>query len=718
MSDSERAGKQAGSGRDASPETAPESPTEPDISTTPPPNGPVGDADAGNARDAEAAGAEEPGTDAAASGADAVDPDASGAAASGADAGPATPTSGTATGPDTAEPVGESAAAGPVPTPGAEDAAVAAPAAEAGASAKVGERAAAEPGDGTTGNSGESGGGSAAEPGDGTTADGATTEGAVAEVAPDAAGTAADGATTDGATADTAGAAGAPGDATTAEGGDGATPAGTRAAGPSTAPTTTPPPAGSDPLTAAVAAMAADGGKAADRRARRDRRRRVYKRILIGVTVTVALSLVAGSVVVYTLYRKLDGNITSEDLSAKLGPETERPQVAAGAHDAANILLMGSDDRSGDNKQYGDVGEGTKRSDTTILLHLAADRKSSVAVSIPRDLMVDIPSCVRPDGSKSRAYRDQFNHAFEIGGAACTIKTIEQMTKVRVDHHIVIDFSGFKEMVDAVNGVEVCLSRPMRDTAAKLDLPAGKHKLDGEQALGYVRARKNVDDGSDTQRMTRQQRFLAALVKKVKVGDMLTQPWKLYNLLDAGTRSITADPGLSSLKELMDLSDSIKGIPNDKVAFLTVPRQPYRFDTDRDELVQPKADRLFEAIRFDRVAVGAGVSGKDENGFENNGEVRIEQPATPLPSTRTTIDENGERVTVTPTAPGTGATGKGATRSPAGSTPPSTGAPSSTSTADPTSSSGIPSATPTTPADTSPIVTVSGRTAEQDVCAG
>ncbi|MFE5331863.1 LCP family protein [Embleya sp. NPDC056575] len=679
MSDSERAGKQAGSGRDASPETAPATPTEPDISTTPPPNGPVGDAEAGNARDAEAAGPE------------AVGPDTSGADASGADAGPATPTSGAAPGPDTAEPVGEeSAAAGPVPTPGAEDAAVTAHAAQAGEPAEVGESTAGEPdepGDDPAGNSGESGGGSAAEPGDGT----------AAGAAPDA--------------------VGAPGD-TTAEDGDDATPAETGAAGPSTAPTTTPPPADGDPLTAAVAAMAADGGKAADRRTRRDRRRRVYKRILIGVTVTVALSLVAGSVVVYTLYRKLDGNITTEDLSAKLGPETERPQVAAGAHDAANILLMGSDDRSGDNKQYGDVGEGTKRSDTTILLHLAADRKSSVAVSIPRDLMVDIPSCVRPDGSKSRAYRDQFNHAFEIGGAACTIKTIEQMTKVRVDHHIVIDFSGFKEMVDAVNGVEVCLSRPMRDTAAKLDLPAGKHKLDGEQALGYVRARKNVDDGSDTQRMTRQQRFLAALVKKVKVGDMLTQPWKLYNLLDAGTRSITADPGLSSLKELMDLSDSIKGIPNDKVAFLTVPRQPYRFDTDRDELVQPKADRLFDAIRFDRVAVGAGVSGKDENGFENNGEVRIEQPATPLPSTRTTIDENGERVTVTPTAPGTGATGKGATRPPAGSTASGTGAPSSTSTADPTSTSGIPSAKPTTPADTSPIVTVSGRTAEQDVCAG
>ncbi|MYW00060.1 LytR family transcriptional regulator [Streptomyces sp. SID3343] len=440
------------------------------------------------------------------------------------------------------------------------------------------------------------------------------------------------------------------------------------------------------------------------------------------------MCLVAGSVVVYVLYRKLDGNITTQDLTQQIGPEQERPKIEA--HDAVNIVMMGSDDRSGQNKQYGDIGEGTQRSDTTILLHLAADRKSSVAVSIPRDLMVDIPSCTRDDGSKSRPYRDQFNHAFEVGGAACTIKTIEQMTQVRVDHHIVIDFSGFKQMVDAVDGVEVCLSEPMRDVAAKIDLPAGQQKLDGEQALGFVRARKNVDDGSDTQRMTRQQRFLAALVKKVKVGDMLTQPWKLYNLLDAGTRSITADPGLNTLGELMDLADSIKGIPNDKVAFLTVPRQQYRLDRNRDELVQPKANMLFEAIRYDRVAVGAAVSGRDENGFENNGDVRIEQAAVPTtaPSTSATpgrtLDANGERV---PSPPSTESdSGEPAT---AGPTTTSSGAPQTSPATSPATTG--PSADPTVPAgaspgaspgatapagDKGPLVTVSGRTAGQDVC--
>ncbi|MFF7248170.1 LCP family protein [Embleya sp. NPDC008237] len=661
MSDSERAGKQAESGRDASPETAPAAPTESETSA---PGPAAAETDGPNAANADPA-----------PGADAADP---------APAADAPPAAGPAVPADPADPA--PAADGPAAGVGAD--------AEAKAGASEAEPA-------------EPGGPKAEIPAAEIPAAEIPEAGAQAEGDPQAEA----GPQTEGDPQTEAG--------TQTEAGP-PPPAGQQSAPADAAPAVPSPPtpaaAGSEePLAAAVAAMAAAGEAAApDRLSRRNRRRRVYKRVLIGVTVTVALCLVAGSIAVYAIYRKLDGNITSEDLTAKLGPEQERPQVVA--HDATNILLLGSDDRSGDNKQYGDIGEGTKRSDTTILLHLAADRKSSVAVSIPRDLMVDIPSCVRQDGSKSRAYRDQFNHAFEIGGAACTIKTIEQMTKVRVDHHIVIDFSGFKEMVNAVGGVDVCLSQPMRDTAAKLDLPAGRQRLNGEQALGYVRARKNVDDGSDTQRMTRQQRFLAALVKKVKVGDMLTQPWKLYNLLDAGTRSITADPGLSSLRDLMDLSDSIKGIPNDRVAFLTVPRQPYRFDINRDELVQPQADRLFEAIRLDRVAVGAAVSGKDENGFENNGEVRIEQAATPTASTRTRIDENGDRVTVTPTAPGSSGTDKGTgTRSPA-----NTGTPgSSTSTTDPTSTSGgTPSAEPTSAANTGPIVTVSGRTAEQDVCAG
>ncbi|MGC0419113.1 LCP family protein [Embleya sp. AB8] len=664
MSDNERAGKQAEPGRDASPETTPDAPTDPEIPTTPPPAQPKPTADPA------AAGPGTPGAAAEPAAADGVVAD-----------GDATPS---------AERV---AAADAEPGPDGAGEAEPGEAADAQPS-EGGVAAAAEAEPGEAGGTGAGQAGKAEQAAAVEAARGEVESADVVEAAPGEAGQATDAQPSE---ADIAAEQEEAADASRAVVPEqsGAVPVESGNVAQADA-------VPAEPLAAAVAAMAAAGPDAApDRLSRRDRRRRIYKRVLIGVAVGVTLCVVAGSVVVYTLYRKLDGNITTEDLTAKLGPEQERPPVVV--HNATNILLIGSDDRSGANKAYGDVGEGTARSDTTILLHLAADRKSSVAVSIPRDLMVDIPSCVRPDGSKARAFRDQFNSSFEVGGAACAIKTIEQMTKVRVDHHITVDFSGFKDMVNAVDGVEVCLSKPLHDTAAKIDLPAGKQKLDGEHALGYVRARKNIDDGSDTQRMTRQQRFLAALVKKVKVGDMLTQPWKLYNLLDAGTRSITADPGLDSLKELMDLSDSVKGIPNDKVAFLTVPRQPYRFNTDRDELVQPKADRLFEAIRLDRVAVGPAAAGKDENGFENNGDVRIEQPATPT----------------APTSPTSG-TGKPKTTPPAaGPDPADSPTPSSTSTGDPTSTDGgTPATKPISAADPSALVTVSGRTAEQDVCAG
>lgn len=139
-----------------------------------------------------------------------------------------------------------------------------------------------------------------------------------------------------------------------------------------------------------------------------------------------------------------------------------------------------------------------------ILLHVAADRRSATAVSLPRDLMVEIPSCPTADGSRTEARFAQFNWAFQFGGAACLIRTVEKMTGIRIYHHGVVDFEGFKKVVDAVGGVEVCLDGPMNDAKAKLRLQAGRQTLSGEQALGCVRARYSLGNGSDTERMTRQ----------------------------------------------------------------------------------------------------------------------------------------------------------------------------------------------------------------------
>ncbi|TQJ53524.1 MULTISPECIES: LCP family protein [unclassified Streptomyces] len=337
-------------------------------------------------------------------------------------------------------------------------------------------------------------------------------------------------------------------------------------------------------------------GASADGRGLIRRRRRRWVRYGAGAAGVAVLGVgVAGWVV----YAKLDGNITPDDAAAAELARYARERPTSLVKDAQNILLIGSDSRSGDgNRKYG-RDSGTERSDTTILLHLAAGRRSATAVSVPRDLMVDVPGCLRPDGKRTEPMFAMFNYAFQSGGSACTIRTVEKLTGVRIDHHVVVDFAGFKDMVDAVDGVEVCLKKPIDDKAAKLRLPAGRITLDGEQALGYVRARKSLGNGSDTDRMDRQQRFLGALVNKVQSNDVLLNPVKLYPLLDAATSSLTTDPDLASLRGLYDLVRGLRDIPTEHVQFLTVPRESYVYNANRDQLVEPEAEKLFERLRTD-----------------------------------------------------------------------------------------------------------------------
>ncbi|GAA3943796.1 LCP family protein [Streptomyces gulbargensis] len=335
----------------------------------------------------------------------------------------------------------------------------------------------------------------------------------------------------------------------------------------------------------------------------------------------VSLVVLAGAGAGWWFYRKLDGNITTDTTAADELRRYEKERPAAVVSAARNILLIGSDTRAGEgNREYGkDVG--TQRSDTTILLHLSAGKSRATAVSLPRDLMVTVPDCRTAEGGRSGKQFAQFNSAFEVGGTACTIRTVEKLTGIRVDHHMVIDFRGFKKMVDAVDGVEICLKEPIDDADAHLKLPAGRQTLHGEQALGFVRARKSLGNGSDTERMDRQQQFLGALVTKVQSDGVLLNPTKLYPVLDAATKSITTDQGLDSLRDLYDLARAMRAIPAENVQFLTVPRRPYTYNVNRDELVQPAASHLFRQLREDRPVLVRPEHGEREGkGVDPGGE--------------------------------------------------------------------------------------------------
>ena len=336
-------------------------------------------------------------------------------------------------------------------------------------------------------------------------------------------------------------------------------------------------------------------------RARHAARTRPVKRVLTALGVTIALLAVTGTASAFVAYYRLNNNITAQDLSEILGDDRpEKVAEKADDREAQNILLMGSDKRSGRNA----LNVEGERSDTTILLHLAADRESAVLVSIPRDSVVDIPECQREDGTVLPARDAQmFNSAFSEGGAACTIRTVEALTDIRIDHHVVIDFGGFKDMVNALGGVKVCVPYDVTDSKSHLNLTAGTHTVKGQQALAYVRTRHGLGNGSDLSRIDRQQAFLGSMVKKVRSTGLLLRPDRLYNFLAAATNSITTDPGLASLNELRKLAQDVKGLDTKNVTFVTVPNEPYDLDANRVQW-KDSADQLWRSLRFDQPLPG------------------------------------------------------------------------------------------------------------------
>jgi LCP family protein required for cell wall assembly len=300
--------------------------------------------------------------------------------------------------------------------------------------------------------------------------------------------------------------------------------------------------------------------------------------------VGLSAFILSGSALAYSA---LQGNITTHDVTGLLGSErpdggdeASGPVDPRAGHDF-NVLVMGSDSRSGENAALGGAPETEgMRSDTTLLVHISADRARADIVSIPRDLLVDVPACARPDGEPTRAQPNtMFNAAFATGGdtgqveyaAACTIKTVEQMSGVYIDDYVVVDFAGFTRMVDALGGVPMCIPEAVSDRYAGLDLEAGQQVLNGHDALAYARARKNVGDGSDISRIGRQQLMLGAMFRAVLTKNLLTDLPKLYLFLDAATESVTAGPTIGRIPNLVGLANSVRAVPPGGVTFVTMP---------------------------------------------------------------------------------------------------------------------------------------------------
>ncbi|MEU0033428.1 LCP family protein [Streptomyces sp. NPDC006333] len=343
------------------------------------------------------------------------------------------------------------------------------------------------------------------------------------------------------------------------------------------------------------------------RRRRGRPRRRIGRWIALAAAVLVLGAAAAGG----WAYTHLDGNIKGADVADALGDN--RPEAAKGGQ---NILVIGSDSRKGLGDTYG-KNLTTMQSDTLMLLHTGGDGKWATVVSFPRDSWVQIPACDRGNGTRSSTHHFKINEAFAIGGstgdtakaAACTIKTVEANTHVRIDHFMIVDFRGFTGMVDALGGVEVCPEQPIHDKKAHLDLKAGCQLVRDDKALGYVRARYSVGDGSDIGRIGRQQEFMQSLATRAR--SKLYNPSALYGFLNSATKSLTTDPALAGIKPLYSLAGSVKGIPTSRIAFLTVPNYPRERDVPTDKAnvtwQYPAAQRLFTALTQDHETTQADL---------------------------------------------------------------------------------------------------------------
>ncbi|MFJ3580954.1 LCP family protein [Streptomyces sp. NPDC090127] len=337
------------------------------------------------------------------------------------------------------------------------------------------------------------------------------------------------------------------------------------------------------------------GGRIRGSGRRRKQPAKGRRAVTVAAWSAAAIVVVGGSGLGYA-YVKLDGNLKSVDINAQLG--TDRPKnVDNGSMD---ILVLGSDSRSGDNGAYG-KDEGGARSDTAMVVHVYEGHQKASVVSIPRDTLVDRPACTDERGAAVRAdKRAMFNTAYEVGGPACAVKTVESMSGIRMDHYIEVDFTGFKELIDKLGGVEITTTAPIKDTKSHLDLAPGTHTLDGEQSLGLVRTRKSVGDGSDLGRIQLQQAFMKAFMDQVKDIGVLTNPKKLLDVADTATKAITTDSELNSVNELRSFAQGLGKLGSEDVHMVTMPVRYDPADPNRVLPLQAQSQQVWQALKGDR----------------------------------------------------------------------------------------------------------------------
>ncbi len=305
---------------------------------------------------------------------------------------------------------------------------------------------------------------------------------------------------------------------------------------------------------------------------RAPKRRRSWGKILVrSLLVLLILLLVAGGGV-YFLARHYLGQVNHVDAFAGV---TNRPSVVVNVT-AQNILLVGSDDRQVLTRQQqaqlhtGFIGGDS--TDTMMLIHISPKQKNITVVSIPRDTYALIPAYTDGKGVHHAAKHAKINAAFSLGGPQLMIETVESMTNVHIDHYVQVNLNGFVNIVNAIGGVNVCLTTALHDPVVNhqgsgLDLPAGTSHINGAEALAFVRDRHSYAD-EDLGRIQAQQRFVSSVARKVTSPSVLLNPLEFNRIVSTATKSITTD---MSSAQLLSFVNEMRSFKPSQLQFITVP---------------------------------------------------------------------------------------------------------------------------------------------------
>jgi LCP family protein required for cell wall assembly len=343
----------------------------------------------------------------------------------------------------------------------------------------------------------------------------------------------------------------------------------------------------------------------------RPKRRHVLRWVSVATVVVISGALLTAYVKYRTVYDSIH-RVAVSDLG-------KRPPVYSTS--SMNILLFGSDSRSGlDHHQQvllhtggTSNSSGPGNTDTIMLVHISPGRHLITVMSIPRDTMVPSYQCDAGPGypgqqANPNAY-ERINSLLAVGGPSCLWKTVEQQTGIHIDHFVEIGLAGFVNVVNDLNGVNVCVPFNVDDPMSGLDITAGEHHINGVTALAFWRTREDIGTGSDLERIQRDQFMSAQVVKGILQSGLLTSPARLLRVLTDAAPSLTTDSGMS-LSNLLHIGLSLHGLSDKDVQFVTAPNQPFPADpTATVEFAQPQAGAMFSAIAHD-VSIPTTASGK------------------------------------------------------------------------------------------------------------